>query len=393
MNVPAGAIRGAGPTFRRRPAGKVFSSPAVETIGIGYRQNYAPAGSRYGLWTGMWGVDGLTHGVDFDAGASYADSFPDRTRIYGFVPAPGDGGVYGYPQIWWGNYDGGVVDVPVTPVQVRDLSVFDVEVDFTASGAGVETVLDEFYLCATEGDAASKSHEIGWMRRTSAHTADWVVASGTLVGTYVDEDDGSWDVYRVIGGASGIYIVFHPSGEVLEQRTGSDRLRALRWLALNDQIDTSHWINGTAVGVEPLSGAFDVTFGNFSAAMSGGGLPYATDFGGVAGWTTSGTGVAITGGRLAFTGASEWASAERTLPGLVPGIYRVTAKLDASPTPAGDWRVLLGDAASSYRGPSPTGPRAVDLTVAAGDKLIVQSVGAGSPRTYAFDSLIVERLG
>lgn len=128
-----------------------------------------------------------------------------------------------------------------------------------------------------------------------------------------------------------------------------------------------------------------------SSSVQPGELIYSTDFSSSSGWTSSGTGVSITGGNLVFTSASEWANVERTLSGLSAGTYRITLELNASPTPVGDWRVLLGNTASSYRGPSPTGTRTIDITVTSGNTLIVQSVG-GSPRTYSFDSLTVEKL-
>ena len=260
--------------FNRWGIGMTLGSRAAGGGGAGmtnvaYNQNAFVAGSRYAIWTGMYNVSGLTHVTDFNSLASYSSAtFPVGTRLYGFVPDPGTGAIRGYPQVWWGGYGGTMPNVATTPVQIRDMASFDADVDFTIpGGVGEFNVLDEFYLTTEHNVSASKIREIGWMRHTCPETIAWV-ADKTLIGVYTDEDGGEWNCYHAPGGSSGMYLLFHPANN-LDLMTGSDRLRALKWLIQHGEISPNLWVRGMAVGAEPISGAWDVTITKFIAEMAG----------------------------------------------------------------------------------------------------------------------------
>jgi hypothetical protein len=167
-------------------------------------------------------------------------------------------GVFGYNFVAWGNYDNGKYPTPVAPRQVSTISdlVFGYQVDM-AGDSRLFNGLGEFYLTKVAGDADTKAIEIGWMWNAPAETIAWA-ATGKQLGTFKDRYGKPWTVALNHSGVAGEYVTFIPPGGKLD--TGNfDGKGALDFLLAAGVISAAWWMNGAALGVEPL--------GNHGAAI------------------------------------------------------------------------------------------------------------------------------
>ena len=236
----------------------------------GSDQNYIPAGSSYSHYNGMWArhFDPSLRETDDPRRAGGAGSrywsratfdparFPSATRIDWIVPAieswrrRGNPGVYGYLATSYGNYDSGQPDHRVAPVQVARLGRFVSSVRWTLTGGrpGDVTVLQEFYLTRTPGDAAAKALEIGLLLHPGDTARDFH-RSGKQLGTWTDDAGIEWAIAR-----QGNYVMLmRADGKDLVAGTIDWRSLLARVRRLG-QVSGTEWINGIAVGVEPIRG-------------------------------------------------------------------------------------------------------------------------------------------
>lgn len=160
-------------------------------------------------------------------------------------------GVYAYDHVAWGNYDGGAVRSPVAPRQVSSIKDFTLayQVDYAAD-LKMFNGLGEFYLTKVAGDANTKAVEIGWFYNAPPETIAWA-KTGKQLGTFTDRYGRAWSVAANKGGAAGFYITFIPTGGKLFSGA-FDGSGALTFLTAAGQIKPEWWVNGAAIGVEPL---------------------------------------------------------------------------------------------------------------------------------------------
>jgi hypothetical protein len=175
-------------------------------------------------------------------------------------------GVLGYNFVAWGNYDNGKYPTPIAPRQVAAINdlVFGYQVDM-AGDSRLFNGLGEFYLTKVAGDADTKAIEIGWMWNAPAETIKWA-ATGKQLGVFTDRYKKPWTVALNYSGVAGKYATFIPPGGKLD--TGNfDGKGAIDFLRAADVVDGLWWLNGAAIGVEPLGGAASATVRGFTPVL------------------------------------------------------------------------------------------------------------------------------
>lgn len=198
----------------------------------------------------------LVRGVDYWDALRVRPSFPNKCDIVWKWPdnPPSAGAVVGYLQVTFGNYDGGVPAVPVTPKKVSELSTFAETIGYTMSGDTANaTILNEFYCTTASGNPSTKTFEIGHALHESTQAKAWFDTC-TVIGTFTDPQGRAWDVRNCgLNPAGARYIAFRSASDYV---TGViDKLAALAWLVTKGFAVSELYINGTALGVEPHKGA------------------------------------------------------------------------------------------------------------------------------------------
>lgn len=168
-------------------------------------------------------------------------------------------GVRGYNHVAWGNYDSGAVYSPVAPRQVSAIAdlQFAYEVEDAggyATGTQGYNGLGEFYLTKVAGDANTKAIEIGWYWNAPLETRKWAL-SGRQLGTFKDRYRQPWKVAANVGGAAGLFVTFTPDNATGRKVKGTfDGKGALTYLTAAGVVKPEWWLNGAAIGAEPLRG-------------------------------------------------------------------------------------------------------------------------------------------
>jgi hypothetical protein len=168
-------------------------------------------------------------------------------------------GVRGYNHVAWGNYDSGAVRSPVAPRQVSSIADFTLAYGVEdAGGYAVGTQgyngLGEFYLTTKPGDANTKAIEIGWFWNAPLETRAWA-ATGKQLGTFKDRYRQSWKVAANVGGAAGLFVTFTPANATGRKVQGTfDGKGAIDFLRAAGVVKPEWWLNGVAIGVEPVKG-------------------------------------------------------------------------------------------------------------------------------------------
>ena len=202
-------------------------------------------------------VSKLEAGKDFvDTITIREATFPAQTKIAWHWPLDisQKTGVRGYNTLSYGNYDSGLPERPVRPVQVKSMrSGWQSFAWRYEPVAGDFNLLAEFYLTRTSGRSEAKTVEIGFMLHTPLATRAWTRA-GKSATRWTDAFGVQWDVTRNQG--PGIpYIIFmpHDGTDLLKGRL--DVKGALAELRRIGIISGDEWLNGVAFGVEPVSGS------------------------------------------------------------------------------------------------------------------------------------------
>lgn len=237
----------------------------------------------YGAYPGMWYYlldPEFTEGADFTCSMRFdGTEFPSNIEINWSVPdaAPDLAGVYGYLAVYRGNYDGGRPPVPTTPCQVGNLTGFTEAFDLVITEAGGEfVVLNEFYLTNTAGAENDKAYEIAhWLHAPAATIAYFDAAE--QIGTFTDPRGRAWDVANLGPNPAGAdYIVFLLASRADLLSGTIDKRVALDWLVAQGVIGNHLWVNGTAIGIEPVTGAGQAVLVSYDAVFVGDGAVIST---------------------------------------------------------------------------------------------------------------------
>lgn len=215
------------------------------------RGAYAAFASPWSTWYDR----SLVHNRDYwDRITIDPATFPANTTISTHWPTrlPSTG-VWGYHHVFYGNYDGGVVQTPIAPRQVKAINTLRQTFSYSATGSNNYNLLNEFYLTSAPGKSAAKVIEIGYFLNAPAQTRAWN-KSGQMIGILVDAWRNRWTVTK-----RGTFVTITPY-DVDVIRSGTiDVAHMLRFLRIHNVITGDEWFNGIAFGVEPTVGAGDTT--------------------------------------------------------------------------------------------------------------------------------------
>jgi hypothetical protein len=209
-----------------------------------------------------WSVDvkggpALKQGVDYaDAIVVRPETFPANVDFSWHWPlaAPKHTGVFGYNQVSFGSYFGGVPEVPIPPRQVKAIGKLSETFSFTtAHPIGDFNVLTEFFL-SEKSSGESKVGEIGFFLR-AAKSAIAFADAGEQLGTFTDATGRAWKVAKQPA-PHGPFYMFMPVGDVLAGTI--DFKAALEFLRAKNQVSGEEWFSGLAFGIEPVSGSGSV---------------------------------------------------------------------------------------------------------------------------------------
>lgn len=204
----------------------------------------SPWGASNAL-TALWGSRADSIRVD-------PATFPGHSRISWRWPPfgpPGELSIWGYDHLAFGDYDGGLPEQRVEPLQVFQIHRFEQAFRWNGNFEhGAATLLTEFYLRSDPADADSKTLEIGWFLHAPEATRTFV-AEGKQFGDYRDPAGRVWQVAQ-----NEAYVTFFPKDghDIREGRL--DMLHALKWLRGKGLVGDNAWVTGLAIGAEPMKG-------------------------------------------------------------------------------------------------------------------------------------------
>lgn len=179
------------------------------------------------------------------------------------------GGLCGYVgQVTYGNYDSGVPKVAVTPVQVAAMHNFIEQIQLSSvTGSSSDfNILNEFYLTSVRGNAATKVAEIGFFENLS-DMGQLYFASGTPCASYTDLNRHVWACRYQQGGSSGAYFMYYSGARVLSATL--DFKAVINSLLSQHRLSSAGlWVNGVAVGIEPMRNSGSYTVSKFSITLN-----------------------------------------------------------------------------------------------------------------------------
>lgn len=230
-----------------------------------YDTGFYTSGSYY-VYASPWGKKSwfVTPTNYWDEFAIKSLSFPNNVRLTTNWPSDTTpDSVWGYMQLGYGNYDGGITQIPPHPKKIVDISNLRTTFEYDWTRSEYFNILLECYLTQTSHwlDALSdKVFEVGFLLYGDANTIAFH-DSGTLIGTYNDPYGTSWTVRGRTGGAGGYYITLMQGGGAILRKGTVDWKALFTWLIAQNisysggaiQLTDQLWWNGVAIGSEPTS--------------------------------------------------------------------------------------------------------------------------------------------
>jgi hypothetical protein len=257
----------------------MFASPATAQLVIKGDREWSSEGPHMAYaspWCASYDKT-LVEGRDYSDTITYqAGDLAKATNVqlswrWPLLPSP-KCGVRGYNHVAWGNYDGGAVRSPVAPRQVKAIADFTLAYEVEdavghSTGYTGYNGLAEFYLTTKAGDANAKAIEIGWFWNAPPATRTWAL-TGRQLGTFTDRYKLPWKVAANVGGPAGLFITFTPANATGRRvKRTFDGKGALDFLRAARLVKGDWWLNGAAVGVEPLAGTGTAMVRKFSVLV------------------------------------------------------------------------------------------------------------------------------
>jgi hypothetical protein len=236
--------------------------------GIGTKGNFVTYG-QYGIYLSPNNVAGLNLGTDYSQSATIAPNvFPGASTLMWKYPSTPPAGVYGYMFLSWGDYYNTAVQQPVTPVQVKDISVLTSSHNMAFRGASTDyNVIDDSYLLTTPGDHLTHKYEVAVVWRCGNATAQSFFTGFTNIGTVVISGV-TWTARVRLVSTPPLYnvgfIVFYAAG-FPDMPVGSfDYATAFTYLRAQGYLDGNEWMGGISLGAEPIVNEGALTFYSFN---------------------------------------------------------------------------------------------------------------------------------
>lgn len=258
--------------FNARSSGLPPAGPQDEAALVVPRDTNFTRG-QFNAWSGMWGSTGIP-GMDWDSQWALKPSrFPNESTLRWKVPTGMPGrGVWGYPHISFGNYDGWPSGAsPVQPSMIRDITGLNVKLDWNYTGSADFGALHEMWLVDSSrypnrGSSMGALWEIGFFLRDFTDARNFH-NGGTPIGSTLVIGDVVFTVRR-----NNTYITLAPQipQDILSITVNWKAV--WNYLIFHEVITGSEWFNGVAFGVEPGAQAGsrsgELTINSCSASVS-----------------------------------------------------------------------------------------------------------------------------
>lgn len=244
-----------------------------------FEGNYPGPGQSMGLYVSPWGVWPLIQGSDYSECSVYNNStFPANTSFYWYFPErpPLSGGIYGYNNLFFNNYDWSPVEWPLAPQQLSALTTLTAafSISYTGEGPYFDIIFDTFTTsqAVTVGNDPSPymTHEIEFFLHTPPYSLSYV-QSVTQHGT-INVSGITWNVATDTGLSPPDILVWPNTvtnsnpGDVLS--TTLDLKAMFAALATAGVISNTEYFNGTSIGVEARQGNGSMTISSLTITFN-----------------------------------------------------------------------------------------------------------------------------
>lgn len=209
---------------------------------------------------------GLTPPLGYNESMSVAPTrFPSATLIQWSWPStpPPSCGIYTFPQVSYGNYDGG--SQTITAKQLSAIQSLNMTFSAAYAGDTGYDVISDRWCWSTAGQGAQLCEiEVG------LHLNATLIAffnTGTLIGSYTDIYGRQWKVADVANTIPD--YVFLPTS-LTDITSGSVDLQGqYAYLIAQGKLTGSEWFTGfAALGAEPRTGSGSLTINSLAVAYN-----------------------------------------------------------------------------------------------------------------------------
>lgn len=226
-------------------------SHGTTQITLGDNQFYTVG--QYGAYMAPFNKGSYVYGVDYtESIALYSNLFPNTTTItwnWGSTPSSS---IYGFLAVDYGNYNGTVVQSPISTKQVSGITSLVEQPSLVFSGpVNNYDVINDLFLWSTSGQAVA-DFEIEIFLHTPNFSATYVNGA-TQIGS-LTSSGVTWTV-AIDNTASPHDILIMPTNQA-DFSSGSLDIKAiLSYLVSKGTITNSEWFTGLGLGVEPKVGS------------------------------------------------------------------------------------------------------------------------------------------
>jgi len=190
------------------------------------------------------------------SGATYTESmtvnpalFPGTANTVWSLPT-WSGGIRNFLAIDYGDYDGTVPTIPVTPSQINNIVTLQETHSITLGGDTANfDVIDDQFLTSTAGNNANNIYEVEILLHTPSFVQSSFLVLLVPIGSFTSATTGiTWNFAEGVGAIPD--LVFYPSGYTDELIGTVDIGEMLKYLVGIGFLTGSEWWNGFGQGDE-----------------------------------------------------------------------------------------------------------------------------------------------
>lgn len=253
--------------------GLILSTPGVKTVGLpqavtlGDYQFYTKA--SYSAFMAPFNGTGLTF---TDTTVVDPATFPNHSTISWSWPADMAacpigfrGGICGFLNLEYGNYNDTFPQTPITPRQIKNITTLNCSANATFGGtsSGYDVIYDQFLTPDSGGDQVDASAEVSVFLHTPSYSQS-LINGATQIGTTTISGI-TWQVAYSPGTLPDYY--FTPSNYADVPNTAIDVKAMFAYLIAQGKLTGDEYFNGLALGVEPRQGAGTAIFNSLSVVI------------------------------------------------------------------------------------------------------------------------------